>query len=207
VTTEGRLEAVVLAGGSGTRFGGGKLTAPWRGGLLIEAALAAAFAAPARTVTVVTGADMAVTEAARAWAARRGEIDRLRLVHAADHAEGMAASLRTGIAALPHDTAGALVFLGDMPTVPHGLARRLAEALRGGAAAAVPMFEGERGHPVLFAAELFAALRALSGDQGAKMILDGLGPRLAVMETDDPGVRVDIDRPEDLTSGRDGGRY
>ncbi|HEY2177335.1 MAG TPA: NTP transferase domain-containing protein, partial [Caulobacteraceae bacterium] len=190
MTTEGRLEAVVLAGGSGTRFGGGKLTAPWRGGLLIEAALAAAFAAPARTVTVVTGADMAVTEAARAWAARRGEIDRLRLVHAADHAEGMAASLRTGIAALPHDTAGALVFLGDMPTVPHGLARRLAEALGEGAAAAVPLFERERGHPVLFAAELFAALRALSGDQGAKMILDGLGPRLAVMETDDPGVRV-----------------
>ena len=53
----GTLEAIVLAGGAGARFGGDKLTAPWRGGVLIDGALGAAFAAPVRSVTVVTGAD------------------------------------------------------------------------------------------------------------------------------------------------------
>ena len=41
-----RYEAIVLAGGSGSRFGGGKLLAPFRGGELIDGALRAAFAAP-----------------------------------------------------------------------------------------------------------------------------------------------------------------
>jgi molybdenum cofactor cytidylyltransferase len=119
----------------------------------------------------------------------------------------MAASLRAGLAALPPDTAAAFVFLGDMPAVPHGLARRLAQALdERGAAAAAPTFHGERGHPALFAAELFAALRGLRGDQGARTILDALGPRLALVETADPGVRFDIDTAADLTAGRDDGR-
>ncbi|MDB5496520.1 MAG: conserved uncharacterized MobA-related protein, partial [Phenylobacterium sp.] len=51
------FEAVVLAAGSGSRFGGGKLLAAWNAGVLLEGALAAALAAPARSVTVVVGAD------------------------------------------------------------------------------------------------------------------------------------------------------
>ena len=110
---EGRLEAVVLAAGSGSRFGGGKLLASYAGAPLLHAALRAAFAAPVRGVTVVTGADAeAVAEAARAFDPR------VRIVHAAEHAEGMGASLRTGIASLPADAGGAFVFLGDMPRVP-----------------------------------------------------------------------------------------
>ncbi|HRD47221.1 MAG TPA: NTP transferase domain-containing protein, partial [Caulobacter sp.] len=58
------LDAVVLAAGAGKRFGGGKLTAPWADGLLLDASLAAAFASPARTVSVVWGADGRVLEAA-----------------------------------------------------------------------------------------------------------------------------------------------
>ena len=52
-----RFEALVLAAGSGSRFGGGKLLAPWNGGVLLDGALPAAFAAPARSVILVTGAD------------------------------------------------------------------------------------------------------------------------------------------------------
>jgi molybdenum cofactor cytidylyltransferase len=203
VLTEGRREAVVLAGGAGTRFGGAKLTAPWRGGRLIDGALWAAFAAPARSVIVVTGADPAVAEAALAFAERHGQSGRLRQVHAADHAEGMAASLRAGIAALPSDTAAAFIFLGDMPCVPPDLASQLAKALdKTGAAAAAPILNGDQGHPVLFAAELFPALGALAGDHGARAILDGLGERLARVESDDAGAILDIDQRADLTACR-----
>jgi molybdenum cofactor cytidylyltransferase len=164
--------------------------------LLIDGALGAAFAAPVRSVTVVTGADEAVGPAAAEFAAARGEPARLRLVHAADHAAGMSASLRAGLAALPADAEGVFVFLGDMPEIPHQLAARLAWALaRNGAAASAPVFEGVRGHPVLFAAELFGALRALEGDGGARALLDDLGPRLALVEAADRGVLFDVDRP------------
>lgn len=193
-----RLEAIVLAGGAGSRFGGGKLTHPWRGGALIDGALAAAFAAPARSVTVVTGADANVEAAAQAYAERAGEPGRLRIVHCAGHAEGMGATLRAGVASLPPDAAGAFVFLGDMPAIPPAILPALAEALAAGAPAAAPRFEGQRGHPVLFSAALFPQLKALTGDQGAREVLRALGAKLALVETDAPGVRVDIDQPSDL---------
>lgn len=199
--TNGPLEAVVLAGGFGSRFGGGKLTAPWRGGVLIDGALAAAFAAPVRSVTVVTGADAAVADAARAFAAGRGEIARLRLVHAADHAEGMAATLRVGIASLAGDAGGAFVFLGDMPLIPIGVLPALAAALADGAKAAAPVFDGQRGHPVLFSRDLFEGLLALTGDEGARNVLRGLGDGLALVEAPDDGVLLDIDTRSQLEGG------
>ena len=182
---------VVLAAGSGARFGGGKLHgAPGTRGVLLDGALAAAFAAPVRSVTVVIGADAeAVAAAARAF-----DPPRRSIVHAADHAEGMGASLRTGIASLPADAAGAFVFLGDMPRVPtavlppHGRgagrrrARRRARSI-----------EGRRGNPVLLDRALFPQLLALTGDAGARGVLQDLGDRLALVESPDDGVLFDVD--------------
>ncbi len=186
-------EAVVLAAGSGSRFGGGKLLTPWGGGVLLDGALATAFAAPVRGVTLVTGADSeAVAAAARAFDPR------VRVVHAAEHAEGMGASLRTGIAALPADATAALVLLGDMPRVPHAVLGFLVAAVRGGAPAAAPTYGGRRGNPVCLGAELFPQLKALTGDAGARRVLDALGERLALIEAPDDGVLFDVDRPEDL---------
>lgn len=187
------LEAVVLAAGSGVRFGGGKLLAPWGDGLLLDAALAAAFAAPVRGVTVVTGADAeAVAAAARAFNPA------VRIVHAADHAEGMGASLRAAIASLPADAEGAFVFLGDMPRVPVAVLPKLAAALAQGARAAAPMFQGRRGNPVLLGRELFPDLLRLTGDAGARSVLQGLGELLALIEAPDDGVLFDVDEPGDL---------
>lgn len=194
----GPLCAVVLAAGAGARFGGGKLLAPFGTGVLLYGALAAAFAAPVERVIVVTGfAAEAVGEAARAFAERTGQAERLELVHAPDHADGLSASLRAGLAALPPEAGGAFIFLGDMPRVPSDMAGRLAEAL-GDRLAAAPVRQGARGHPVLISSALFPELMALTGDRGAGPVLAGLGERLALVETDDPGVIYDVDRPADL---------
>ncbi|MDG2521597.1 nucleotidyltransferase family protein [Caulobacter segnis] len=191
------FEAIVLAAGSGSRFGGGKLVSDFEGAPLIEGALAAAFAAPARCVTVVLGADDRVEEAALAFARRWGESRRLNLVYAADHAHGLSASLRAGLAAI-RDCRGVFIFLGDMPRIPHGLLDALADAVEQGAAAAAPICGGRRGHPALLSQDLFDALRALSGDQGARSILDDLGDRLALIPTEDEGVLFDVDLPSSI---------
>ncbi len=193
-----RLQAIVLAAGAGSRFGGGKLLAPWRGGVLLDGALAAAFASPARGVTVVWGADPAVATAAEAFAERTGNRACLRLVHAARHAEGLSASLAAGVAALPDDGEGVYVFLGDMPRIPGDLAAPMAEALAGGALAVAPEFQGRRGHPVLFAKPLWPRLLTLSGDRGAGELLRELGEAVALTPAPDDGVLYDVDRREDL---------
>jgi molybdenum cofactor cytidylyltransferase len=194
-----RFEAVVLAAGTGSRFGGGKLLAPWGGGVLLDAALACALAAPVRGVSVVTGADARrVAAAAQAYAARAGQAARLRIVEARDHAQGMGASLRAGIAALPGDAAAVFVFLGDMPRVPVAVLGPMAAALRAGAPAAAPVFAGRRGNPVLLGAALFPDLLALTGDQGARQVLQALGDGLALVEAPDDGVLFDVDERGDL---------
>ena len=193
------FEAIVLAAGSGRRFGGRKLLAPFAGGLLLDGALAAAFAAPASQVTVVTGADgVEVALAAEACALRLGQLDRLNLVHAEDHDAGMGVSLSVAAAELAPDAAGLFVFLGDMPRIPHAVLEPLAEAVRRGAPAAAPVFQGRRGHPVLFGAGLLPSLLNLNGDEGARGVLQSLAGRLAQVPAPDDGVLFDVDRPADL---------
>jgi molybdenum cofactor cytidylyltransferase len=194
----GRFQAIVLAGGSGSRFGGGKLLAPYRGGELIDGALRSAFAAPVESVIVVTGYDgERVAESVTAMASREGAAERVRIVHAGGYAEGMAATLRTAIAALAPDIDGVFVFLGDMPSIPSDVSIRLTEAL-GAHAAAAPVHEGTRGHPVLFARRTLPMLSVLAGDTGARTVLDELGADLILVETADRGVLFDVDRWSDL---------
>ena len=193
-----RLDAIVLAAGAGSRFGGGKLLAPWGDGVLLDGSLAAAFAAPVLNVSVVWGADGRAPAVAEAFAARVGATDRLRLVHAERHADGMAASLKAGVASLDPGSEGAFVFLGDMPHIPAEVTAGLAVAVAAGARAAAPSFAGQRGHPVLFASVLYPALLALSGDRGAASVLAGLGDGLALVAAASDGVLFDVDQPADL---------
>lgn len=197
---EAPFAAIVLAAGAGSRFGGGKLLAPFRRSVLLDGALSAAFAAPAGEVILVTGAQAeAVAEAALKFAQAAGQADRLRVVHAHDHAEGMGASLREGALAVREGVKGVFVFLGDMPRVPVEVLAPLARAVEDGAPAAAAAFGGRRGHPVVFAASQLAELRKLSGDAGARDLLRSLGASLRLIEAPDDGVLLDVDTPADLS--------
>lgn len=192
----GGSHAVVLAAGRGERFGGGKLLAPLRGLPLVCHAVAAACAAPVETVTVVVGWDAGRVAQAVGENAPRA----VRIVVAEDHAEGMGASLRAGVRALPPDAQAVLVFLGDMPDAPHDVAARLLAEIGAGAVVAAPSHLGRRGHPVAFGVLALAFLARLSGDLGARELMGELPGRKAQLACDDPGVLFDIDRPEDLAA-------
>lgn len=189
------IQAIVLAAGAGSRFGGAKLLAPWRGRSLVCASVEAALAAPVDEVIVVLGCDAALV----AQALQSGpEAARLRIAVAEDWAQGLAASLRAGLAALPKTSKGCLIFLGDMPATPCDLPSRLVAALTDGAIAAQPEFEGAPAHPVALSAALYPALRALEGDAGAGRLLRTLDG-VVRLKTGDPGAVFDIDVADDLS--------
>ena len=193
-----RLEAIVLAAGAGRRFGGRKLVALFEGRPLIAGALDAAFAAPVRGVTVATDGDPELITIVRDHARKLSREGELSMVIVADAVEGLGASLRMAVAALPADTEAAFVFLGDMPRIPPEVPHALARALDEDHDLAAPRYRQRRGHPVLFGRSYFAALRTLAGDVGAQRVLDKAGARLALIDSLDAGVLFDVDRREDL---------
>ncbi len=182
--------ALILAAGAGRRFGGDKLLADLGGAPVIcrttEAVLAAGFG----DVVVATGA-----EHVRIDAALQGLS--CRIVPTPGWEEGMAASIRTGSAALASCRSGLFVFLGDMPLVPAHISGRLAELAIQMGYAARPIVRDKPGHPVCFVGKAASDLALLTGDQGAAF---GLKQRTDVgyLPTDDIGAILDIDSPEDL---------
>jgi molybdenum cofactor cytidylyltransferase len=180
--------ALLLAAGQSRRMGAAKLALPL-GGQPIIARTYANLAAAGLPVLLVTGAHAAAVIAALPQAPR---------VHAEDHGEGLAASLKAGLAAAPPDWTAALVMLGDMPFVRPDTLAALAAALDAGAAAVQPVFAGRPGNPAGFARTLWPSLMALQGDRGAGDLLKTLGPALHRIAVDDPGIHQDIDTPEDL---------
>jgi molybdenum cofactor cytidylyltransferase len=179
------LAAIVLAAGAGTRFGGDKLSARFNGEPLISHAIRAARAAPVTRVIVVCPPGLDIGE----WPGTP-PVAALRMA-----SPELSASLKAGIAAAA-DADAAFIFLGDMPLIPHQLAAELAAAL-GEAFAAVPRWQGKRGHPVLLSASAFPLIADLSGDQGAGRLLKARKD-VAFVDTADEGVLLDIDRAEDI---------
>jgi molybdenum cofactor cytidylyltransferase len=180
--------ALLLAGGSARRMGTNKLALPIDG-VAILARSHAALVAAGLPVLLVTGAHDA---------ALRGLLPDVPHVHAARHADGLSASIAAGVAAAPADWGALLVALGDMPFVRPATLGALAGALQRGAMAVAPVRDGRRGNPAGFARSLLPALASLSGDSGARQLLEALGPALTKVPVDDPGIFRDIDRPEDL---------
>ncbi len=182
--------ALILAAGAGRRFGGDKLLADLGGAPVIRRTTEAVLAAGFGDVVVATGA-----EHARIDAALQGLS--CRIVPTPGWEEGMAASIRTGSAALASCRSGLFVFLGDMPLVPAHLGAQLAEIAIQAGYAARPVVKDKPGHPVCFVGEAVRDLALLKGDQGAAF---GLRQRshIGYLPTDDIGAILDIDSPADL---------
>lgn len=119
-------------------------------------------------------------------------------VVAVDHAgRGMSQSLKAGINA--SDNAGGwLIGLADMPWVTPVLLTKLQASMLAGANIAAPFYQGRRGQPVAFAAEYKTTLLAISGDQGARQLLQQNAAQIVAVDCIDDGILRDIDTPADL---------
>lgn len=94
-----------------------------------------------------------------------------------------------------------------MPWIRRETIRAVARALEGGASLAAPVFTsergcGERGHPVGFAARWRSDLMSLTGDRGARQLLEGASSDLVLVPTADRGILQDVDVPSDLPRAR-----
>jgi molybdenum cofactor cytidylyltransferase len=198
-----RIAALVMAAGRSSRMGAAnKLLAEVDGQPMVRRAVEAALGSSAGPVFVVLGHD-----AHRVRSALRG--CKVHFVDNPDYASGMSTSLRRGLAALPADADGAVVLLGDMPRVDSAAIDRLIAAFDPveGRSICVPVWNGKRGNPVLWAQRYFPEMAEVSGDVGARHLIGEHADQVAEVTMPDDGTLVDIDTPEALGAlRRDQGR-
>ena len=189
-----QVSAVVLAAGRSTRMGPvNKLVVRFEGRAMVRAVVDALEGSNVRPVVVVTGHEADRVRDALAGAG-------VRVVHNTEYRQGLSGTIRAGLAALPQSAEGAVICLGDMPLVTSAHVDRLVAAFdpAEGREICVPVFEGKRGNPVLFARRFFDEIAALRGDVGARHLIGEYEEYVCEVAIDDRAVLVDVDSPRAL---------
>ncbi|HEY4124508.1 MAG TPA: molybdopterin-binding/glycosyltransferase family 2 protein [Rhizomicrobium sp.] len=190
-----RIAAVVLAAGLSSRMGENKLLVNIDGEPLIRRTVETVLKSQASPVIVVTGQD--------ADGIRQALIGlNVQFANNPDFAKGLSTSLKSGLKQIPGESDGAMIVLGDMPSVTPTLLDTLIAAFdpAEGRAICVATHAGKRGNPVLWARRFFPEMLAIEGDVGAKHIMAANDELVCEVEAPTDAPLVDIDTKEDLAA-------
>jgi molybdenum cofactor cytidylyltransferase len=193
------LAAILLAAGSSRRYGAdNKLLEDVNGTPLIMRVTTALLSAQFGQIIVVTGHQAPTIEQTL-----QPVSSSLQFTHNPHHQDGMGGSIATGAAALRLDIQGVLIAQADMPDVDAALIGALSQRFIacGSDYVVVPWLgEGRQGNPVIWPRRLFPNLAALSGDQGAKSLIQAEGDNIERLKINDTSAATDIDTPEQLAA-------
>lgn len=190
--SEVSIGAIILAAGVSQRMGSPKQMLTFKGNSLLRHAVQTSLGSRCRPVVVVLGAHAETLQR---------EISDLPVTSIENHlwAEGMGASIRTGIAALEgvsEHLTGTVLMLCDQPFVTSQTLDQLISVYEASPSLAVASeYAGSLGAPALFSQELFAELSALKGPEGAKQILKRHEPDVVRLSV--PEAVWDVDTPAD----------
>jgi len=195
------IDGILLAAGLSRRFGRPKQLVEWRGKPRVRHMAETALASRLRHVVVVLG--HAALEVRRALVPLLPN-PRLRIVFNAEYEEGQASSIRRGLRALEPGADAAMFLTCDQPLLTPALLDALIEAfVRHRPLICYPVHEGMRGSPVIFAAELFPELQALSGDVGGRVLIEKYRARVHEQKIPSAEPLADVDTPDDLRALED----
>lgn len=193
------IGAIILAAGSSRRFGQDKRKSSLPSGQsMLEESIHKAASVMDKVLVVLRFGDLSFAKELKTT------IDNPDVEYfcAPDSAKGMAHSLANAI----HEVRtweGAMVFLGDMPFVQAETVESLLaeyEFRKNLSPIVLPAKDGETGHPVLFSNAYFEEIQQITGDKGARVVIDSHPDKVFKIEVEDPGVMRDIDTPQDLES-------
>lgn len=189
---QGKPHILLMAAGQSSRMrGDNKLLRKIEGEPLVVRTAKRLAQATSAGITLVINPDIKGLQDAV-----QGQAHHIVLAH--DASTGLAASLRAGINAVPSSAPAVVIALADMPDVTAQDIDALIEAYdpANGALIVAPVApNGKRGNPVLFDRRYFESLASLSGDTGAKALIDAESANLRLIPRG-LGVLVDLDTPE-----------
>jgi xanthine dehydrogenase accessory factor len=193
------LHAILLAAGESRRMNGvNKLLLSIAGKPLVRRSVETLIASGIAEPIVVLGYQAELVREALAGLP-------VQLVTNEQFHDGQETSVRAGLAALAPDIEGAMICLGDQPSLTAADLRELQAAFRARTRGAVlvPMFQGQRGNPIVLARSGLEAILARGGKFGCRQLTTHHSDLVETYEMSSDHVVSDLDRPEDLTAYAD----
>jgi molybdenum cofactor cytidylyltransferase len=186
------VEAILLAAGESRRMGFPKPLLRLGSRTFIEVLIGAILPNVARLIVVVGAHGSAVREAIPADPA-------ILVVDNPGYLRGQLSSIKAALSHVGPRASGALIHLADHPMVRTATFAAVIDGYRNrGKPIVIARYQGRRGHPVIFARELFGELAAAPDEQGARVVVAADPARVAYVDVEDPGVLIYLDTPEDL---------
>ena len=180
-----QIDVLVLAAGAASRFGSAKQLLIYRGRSLVQHCIDKANRLCPGRVFVVLGANQELVEPL---------ISDAKIIRNHDWQQGLGVSIAAGIDNIDPQSDGLLILLADQVSLTTDELNLLLDAFDGSNTVAA-QYAGRRGVPAIFPPSLYAELKALSGDSGAKALLQRSD--INITEIHLPSGVMDIDTPED----------
>jgi len=186
------LAAVILSGGASSRMGSPKALLPYQGRPFLEHLLEITTRPEIIARKVVLGAD----------ADSIAKVIRLKaheMVINADWEKGQLSSIQAAVRKLPAGTDGMLLFLIDHPLISSALVGELiAQFYESKKPIVLPVYEGRRGHPVIFSASLYHELLRAPLETGARSVVWAHADEVDEVRTNEEGCVLNLNDPETL---------
>lgn len=185
------VTAIVLAAGESRRMGHLKQLLPFGDSTILERTVDNILQSGVGEIIVVLG--HRADEIAPRLAGKT-----VKIVINPDYRQGMSSSLRCGLSQVSEEASTFMIVLGDQPLVGPQTVARLLEGYAGSSHGVVaPVYQGRRGHPVIFSAKYRSELLSLEGDTGARSVIEAHPEDVGYVEVDSPGVVTGIDTEAD----------
>ena len=192
----GHIECIVLAAGESKRMGKPKLLLPLGQGTVLEQTIDNFLNSKVDKVIVVVGYR---AEETTKLIADRPVVVAINPVYR----RGMSTSIVAGLSLISDETQAVMLALADQPFVDVQTINRLVEAFRThNKGIAIPVYQGRRGHPVIFAIKYKEELLSLKGDIGGREIIKQHPDDILELPVNCAGVCVDIDTVDSYDTER-----
>ena len=188
------ISAILLAAGQSKRMDGeNKLTKEIRGVPLIKHSVKNILAASIDELIIVLGYQKEIIEKLI------DKNEKIKFVFNKDFESGMASSIKTGLNNLSEKTESFFICLGDMPMVDHDIYNQLIKS-KNNKEIIVPTYKGQQGNPVLFDKSMKETVMDITGDVGAKKILELNKDKILNLEINDQSITKGFNTQDDFSS-------
>jgi len=188
------ISAILLAAGQSKRMvGENKLAKKIKGVPLIKHSVKNALTSSIDELIVVLGYQKEVIEKII------DKNERVKFFFNKNFESGIASSIKLGLSNLSEKTEAFFICLGDMPMVGHDIYNQLIKS-KANKEIIVPTYKGQQGNPVLFGKSMKEKVMEISGDIGAKKILELNKDKILNLEINDQSITKGFNTQGDFSS-------